>query len=400
MDPIANPFAPGAGSPPPELAGRDKFIQDAKVTIQRAKKGRPSRSFIFVGLRGVGKTVLLNEVQAIAEKQGVIVDLIEANDSTPLAVALVPTLKSALLKLDRIKGITAGVKFGMRVLKSFVSAAKVKYGEIEFSMDLDAEEGTADSGDLSRDLRELFVAVGKAAKSRQTAIVILIDEVQYLKKDEFSALIMAVHRVNQENLPLVIIGAGLPQLLGISGDTKSYAERLFEFPDVGPLTDLEAKRAIEEPIISEGSKIQKTAVAEIVNRTKGYPYFIQEWGYQTWNTAKKTPITLRDVKTASTTVQERLDKNFFKVRFDRLTPSQENYLRAMAELGPGPHQSGEIATILKTKTQNIAPTRDALIKKGMIYSPSYGYTAFTVPLFDEFMKRKIPLNVRTKKSRK
>ena len=390
MNPDANPYAPGAGMPPPELAGRDEILENARVAIRRSKKGMPARSFIYVGLRGVGKTVLLNEVKDYAESQEALTDLIEVSKSVPLSKALVATLRAALLKLDRLKGVSEKVKRGLRVLKSFISVVKVTYQDIDVSLDLDAEAGVADSGNLSRDLPELLVAVGEAAQSRSTSVVILIDEIQNLPKDEFEALIMAVHRVNQKKLPVLIVGAGLPLLVRLTGEAKSYAERLFEYPQIGALDETEARRAIVEPATAAGVAFDDDAVARIVEVTGGYPYFIQEWGYQAWNTARASPITRSDIDRASKTAIERLDKNFFQSRYDRVADSQKTYLRAMAELGAGPYSSGAIAQVLGKKTQQLGPVRDALIQSGMIYSPKYGFNAFTVPLFEDFMRRVMP----------
>lgn len=387
MNPRANPYAPGAGTPPPELAGRDTILADARLAIQRNAAGKSARSFMFVGLRGVGKTVLLNEVQAMADEEGAITDFIEISANEPLSVTIIATLRAALLKLDRIKGVSEQVKKGLRVLKSFVGAVKVKYGDVEFSVDVDDEPGMADSGTLSRDLAELFVAAGEAAKARKSSIVILIDEIQNLPSEEFEALIMAVHRTDQKRLPIMVVGAGLPLLVKLSGDAKSYAERLFEYPDIGPLNDTEAKRALVEPAAESKVVFEDDAVAAVIEKTKGYPYFLQEWGYQAWNTAKASPITKADIRKASKQAIERLDQNFFRSRYERLSDPQKAYLRAMAELGPGPHRTGDIAKLMEKSSSQLGPTRDALITNGMIYSPKYGYAAFTVPLFDEFMKR-------------
>lgn len=387
MNPRANPYAPGAGTPPPELAGRDTILADARLAIQRNAAGKSARSFMFVGLRGVGKTVLLNEVQAMADEEGAITDFIEISANEPLSVTIIATLRAALLKLDRIKGVSEQVKKGLRVLKSFVGAVKVKYGDVEFSVDVDDEPGMADSGTLSRDLAELFVAAGEAAKARKSSIVILIDEIQNLPSEEFEALIMAVHRTDQKRLPIMVVGAGLPLLVKLSGDAKSYAERLFEYPDIGPLNDTEAKRALVEPAAESKVIFEDNAVVAVIEKTKGYPYFLQEWGYQAWNTAKASPITKADIRKASKQAIERLDQNFFRSRYERLSDPQKAYLRAMAELGPGPHKTGDIAKLMGKSSSQLGPTRDALITNGMIYSPKYGYAAFTVPLFDEFMKR-------------
>jgi hypothetical protein len=394
VNPDTNPYAPGAGMPPPELAGRDDILSNAKTAIRRAKSQKVSaRSLIYVGLRGVGKTVLLNEIQQYADAQNAITDLIEASKTTPLSKALIATLRAILLKLDRQKGVSEKVKRGLRILKSFIGAIKLTYADVDISLDLEAEQGVADSGNLTRDLPELFVAVGEAAKSRDSSVIILIDEIQNLPLPEFEALIMAVHRVNQQRLPVLVIGAGLPLLVRLTGEAKSYAERLFEYPEIGPLSPAEAARALVEPAAVEGVKFERAAIDRIIEATAGYPYFIQEWGYQAWNLAKTSPITRIDIDRVDAVVLQRLDANFFRSRYDRLTDVQKQYLRAMAELGDEPLSSGAIAKALGKKSQQVSPIREALIQSGMIYAPKYGQTAFTVPLFGGFMRRAIPIFV-------
>ena len=255
---------------------------------------------------------------------------------------------------------------------------------------MDPEPGTADSGDLEHDLPELFEAVGNAAAAKDTAIAITFDEMQYLAETELSALILAVHRISQRQLPLVLLGAGLPQLVGKSGRSKSYAERLFDFPEIGRLNELEAREALLGPVEREGVTFSGNALSEVNRKTQGYPYFLQEWGYHSWNAAERSPIEVADVQRATLVAIKRLDEGFFRVRFDRLTPRERDYLRAMAELGAGPHRSGDIAALLSTPVTSIAPLRNGLIRKGMIYSPAHGDTAFTVPLFDSFMVRNLP----------
>jgi AAA ATPase domain len=390
MDEVRNPFAPGAGTQPPELAGRKQILDQAQITLARAEQGRPAKSFMLIGLRGVGKTVLLNRISQMADEYRFKTALVEAHEDKRLAELLLQPLRQLLLALDGIDAVNDKVKRGLRVLKSFAKSIKVKVGEFEIGLGIDAEHGVGDSGDLESDLPELFTAVGEAAKARKTVVLLLIDELQYLREVELSALIMAIHKVNQRGLPLVLIGAGLPQLVGQMGKSKSYAERLFDFPTVGPLMANDAFTAIVEPIAKEGEKIAKAAAEAIMTETQGYPYFLQVWGYQSWNAAPKSPISAKDVAAAKANVLASLDESFFRMRFDRLTPGEKNYLRAMAEIGPGPHRSGDVAEILNVKVQSIAPTRNSLIKKGMIYSPAHGDTAFTVPLFDEFLKRQMP----------
>jgi AAA ATPase domain len=390
MDPVRNPFAPGAGNPPPELAGRHDLLEQAGTILSRVQQGRHAKSFMLVGLRGVGKTVLLNRMLQEAEARGLRAEMIEAPEDKGLPELLVPVLRKILLSLDRMAAASAVVKRSLRILRSFAKTIKVKHGDIEYGLDIDPERGVADSGDLDSDLPDLLVAVAQAAKDRGTAVALLIDELQYIREEELSALIMGIHKVSQRELPLILIAAGLPQLVGNMGKSKSYAERLFDFPTVGPLARKDAVTAIQEPIAKEGERIAASAIDEIITHTQGYPFFLQVWGYYTWNKADKSPISTKDVRGAADDVLSNLDASFFRVRFDRLTPSEKRYLRAMAELGPGPHRSGDIADLLKVKVSSVAPTRSSLIKKGMIYAPSHGDTAFTVPLFDSFMKRAIP----------
>ena len=396
MDRAKNPFSPGAGTPPPELAGRADILNDALVAFERVKNYRAEKSMILVGLRGVGKTVLLGEIQQLAEARGYKVAFIEAHESRQkksLPELLVPHLRRILFDLDRGENVSEKAKKALRVFKSFISAFKLKAGDLEFSIDIDAETGEADSGDLEVDLASLFLVIGEAAKDRKTAVAIIIDELQYLEETEFSALIMAMHRVSQKSLPLIFIGAGLPQLVGKAGNSKSYAERLFAFPEVGALAKQDAMLALQAPVKSLGVSFNADALDLICDITKGYPYFLQEWGYHAWNVASSdsAKITINDTKNASQFALANLDKNFFRVRFDRLTPNEKKYVRALAELGVKPQRSGDIANKLGRAVEQVAPIRAQLINKGMIYSPAHGDIAFTVTLFEEFLLRKIPV---------
>lgn len=390
MDKITNPFSPGAGTPPPELAGRDALLEQAHVLLSRVAKGRSEKSFLLTGLRGVGKTVLLNEIEHLALKEKYRTVFVEAHDGKSLPALLAPHLRTLLFALDRLAGVGNKAKQALGVLKSFVSAVHLKVGEIELGLDLEPTSGLADSGDLEVDLPTLFVAVGEAAQERKVAVAIFIDEIQYFSKSELSALIMAMHKMQQRQLPLVLIGAGLSILPALAGDSKSYAERLFDFPLITALSEQDAAKALQQPVQSEKVSFTDAAVNEIYRLTEGYPYFIQEWGYQTWNYASQSPIGIDAVHQASKIVMRRLDENFFRVRFDRLTPKEKVYLRAMAEIGEGPYRSGQVAKLLNESTTALALTRSNLINKGMIYSPAHGEIAFTVPLFDQFMWRAIP----------
>ncbi|NIM43195.1 MAG: AAA family ATPase [Hydrogenophaga sp.] len=390
MDPIGNPFAPGAGTPPPELAGRDELRESLRVSLERTRLGRPAKSAMLVGLRGVGKTVLLDRIRQDAEASGIHTVRIEAPEGRSLPAILAPQLRQALLRLSRLEAAKNHAVRGLRALAGFASKLKVTYQDIEVGYDFDPEPGLADNGDLEHDLQALFEQVGLAAKAAGTAVALFIDELQYVEEEQLAALITAMHRTEQRQLPVILVGAGLPQLRGQMGNAKSYAERLFEFPEIGPLPDEAARQAIGRPIENEGATIDDDAVERILALTEGYAYFLQEWGSHTWLAASASPIRRRDVAEASTQAIAALDESFFRVRFDRCTPKEKRYLRAMAELGAGPHRSGDIAACYGAKVSSLAPTRSALITKGMVWSPNHGDTAFTVPMFDEFMKRIMP----------
>lgn len=390
MDPIKNPFSPGAGAPPPELVGRDPIVEQARILLGRIKEKRPEKSLLLTGLRGVGKTVLLNAIERMAGEVGYQTLLLEAHEDKPLGELLYPALRGLLFELDRIAGAGDKVKRGLAVLRSFIGSIKLTMGDVALGLDIEPAKGTADSGDLEIDLPNLFVAVADAALERQTCVAILIDEIQYLNQKELGALIMAMHKIQQKQLPLVLLAAGLPVLPGMAGESKSYAERLFNFPDIGALSADDAAKALRDPANEAGVTIEAPALEEVFRLTQGYPYFLQEWGYQSWNVAAASPITLETVQVATPDVIRRLDKNFFRVRFDRLTPSEKNFLRAMASLGSGPQRTGDIASVLGIAVSGMGPVRAKLIKKGMIYSSAHGEMAFTVPLFDEFMVRAIP----------
>lgn len=390
MDPRTNPYAPGAGTPPPELAGRDHAIEQAAVALDRIRDGRVARSIIFYGLRGVGKTVLLNRIRVDAEARGIVVVRMEAPEERSLPALLAPSLRAALIRLDRGEAVKAGGRKALSALAGFISSLKVKFQDIELGMDVNPEKGLADSGDLDNDLEDLIAAVGEAAGERKTAIVLFIDELQYVPEGQLAALIMALHSASQTQLPITMVAAGLPQLLGRTGRAKSYSERLFEFVSIDRLDADAATAALCVPADKEGATFDRDAIAEILRQTHCYPYFLQEWGKHSWNVAERSPIGLKDAVLANQRAIAELDASFFRVRFDRLTPVEKRYMRAMAELGPGPHRSGDVAELLGRKVTSVAPMRSALISKGMIYGPSHGDTAFTVPLFDGFMKRIIP----------
>ncbi|RQS65715.1 ATP-binding protein [Burkholderia sp. Bp8963] len=390
MDPIINPYAPGAGSPPPELAGRDDIREQVRVCIERLRRGRSAKSVLLIGLRGVGKTVLLDRMRLDAEHNGAHTVRIEAPESRSLPSMLAPQLRLALLRLNRIEAARDAAVRGLRALAGFVGKLKVTYKDIEVGLDYEPEPGLADNGDLEADLAALLEEVGHSARAAQTTVVIFIDELQYVEESQLAALISALHRCSQQQLPVTVVGAGLPQLRAQMGEAKSYAERLFDFAEIGPLATADAERAITVPAQQEGIEVEPAAVARIVAETAGYPYFLQEWGKTSWDVADNSPISLEDVTNATRLAVAALDESFFRVRFDRLTPAEKQYLRAMAELGAGPHRSGDIAAKIGRRVESLGPIRSSLIGKGMIWSPTYGDTAFTVPLFDAFMKRIMP----------
>lgn len=390
MDPRRNPYSPGAGSQPPELAGRDALIERAEIALDRIRHGRAARSFVFYGLRGVGKTVLLNRIRDEADGRGFATIHIEAPENRSLPSILAPNLRALLLRLSHKDKAKDLLQRGLRAVAGFANALKVKYEDIEFGFDLPVEPGLADSGDLELDLKDVLEASALAARQCETAIVLFIDELQYVAQEQLAALITALHSASQKQLPITMVAAGLPQLLGKMGRAKSYAERLFEFVPIDRLDDHSAEVALCRPAEKEGVHFLPEAVAQIIKETQGYPYFLQEWGTHAWNSADENRIGLNDAENATTAALAELDASFFRVRFDRLTPTEKQYMRAMASLGPGPHRSGDIAARLIKKVTAVAPVRNSLIAKGMVYSPAHGDTAFTVPLFDGFLKRTLP----------
>lgn len=389
MDKNINPFNPGAGVSPPELAGRSEVLGTALTALTRVQRGKHAKSLLVLGLRGVGKTVLLNQIKDRAVKMGYLAEMQEAHDGAELKQLLIPVLRRLLLRLDRLQNTVEAVKKGIRVLRSFIGNITIAAGGAEVTLGVDPEVGYADSGNLEDDLRDVLIATGEAAREAETPVAILIDELQYLSKDELGALIRGIHAINQAGLPLVLFGAGLPQLAGQAGDAKSYAERLFEFPRLGALLEADAWKAIRDPVEEEGATISDEALKEIYEKTHGYPYFLQEWGYTVWNIAEGETITEEDARIATTESIRKLDESFFRVRFDRTTPGERDYMRCLAELGEGPQRSADVAAALGRPATSLGPVRDSLIKKGMLYSPEYAQIAFTVPLFDEFMRRVI-----------
>jgi hypothetical protein len=400
MDPNANPFNPGAGTPPPELVGRDPLLQQTDVVLERIKRGRSERSLLFVGLRGVGKTVLLREVRRRALAKNYAVEMIEAQEEQTIALLLLPTLRRLLIELDATKKAMASVNRGLRVLRSFLGTIKVAASHVELTLGIDPEAGRADSGDLESDLTDMLIALAEAARDAGQPIALLIDELQYLPRSDLAALIRSLHAVAQEGLPLVLFGAGLPQLFAQVGEAKSYAERLFRFSEIDRLSHPDSNEVIRGPIRQEGASVTDDALEEFYKQTQGYPYFLQEWGYRAWNLAPKDGIDIKVAREATREALMELDHQFFRVRFDRVTPGEREYMRALAEFGEGVHRSGEVAELIGKTASQLGPVRDSLIRKGMVYSPAHGDIAFSVPLFDQFMKRTMTLPSKTKRPRR
>ena len=390
MNPLDNPFAPGAGTPPPELAGRDELLESIHVAAERTRRRLAARSVLLLGLRGVGKTVLLERVHDRTQADGFSTVMIEATDRSFLPALLAAELHRALLRLSRQQRLRDRVSRATRTLAGFVSALKLRYGDLELAIDGPGEPGVADSGDLELDLVALFEVLGAAADASGTALIVLVDELHYVPKPELAALVAALHRAAQRRLPIILVAAGLPQLRARAAEAKTYAERLFEFREIGPLDEGASGDAVAKPVRARNVDIAPEALEMIFAQTKGYPYFLQEWGKHVWDIAERSPIDADVVVRASNEVAASLDAGFFRARFDRLTPAEKRYLRAMAEIGPGPHRSGKIARVLDRKVTSLAPTRAQLIAKGMVWSAARGDTAFTVPSFDRFMRRIMP----------
>jgi AAA ATPase domain len=388
MDPVRNPYAPGAGTRPPALVGRDREIEAMDVALQRLLLGRDGRSQLLTGLRGVGKTVLLNEFEDLADSRGFFHEHIEVSEDGKLAARLVPAFRKILLAMDAKRRIGERVRRGLGVLKAF--SLRLPDG-LELNIDVEAVVGPADSGDLATDLAGLFVEVGQIARDHGTGVLLTVDEMQYVSRETLSALVVGLHRAAQLRLPLTLAGAGLPSLAGLSGLAKSYAERMFSFPVIASLSAEQASEALETPARDEGVIWRPAALARILQITRCYPYFLQEFGKQAWDVADgPDEITLDEVERSLPVAFAELDDGFFRVRAGKTNDTERLYLRAMAELGSGAVRSADVARLLGRTSQALAPTRDALIKRALCYAPRWGEIEFTVPMFDEFMKRWIP----------
>jgi hypothetical protein len=387
-----NPYTPNAGAEPRYLAGREPELESFRVLLRRMKKGYSDQSMIVVGLRGVGKTVLLSAFRNIAEDEGGVVaieaEITKHEDFGPRMSAL---LRRALFSVAPSAKWKDRGRRAAAILRSFQITVSPEGGLIGSLGGVDPLEGVADSGNLSDDLTDVFVAIGQAAQEHGKAVVFILDEVQFLNLREFEALIAALHKTVQRRLPVTLVAAGLPQLPELAGEAKSYAERLFRFPTVDSLEPEEARKALVEPARELDVDYDKAAVDEILAYTQGYPYFIQEYGSVIWNFADKGPITVENAHDAEEAVEAKLDESFFRVRADRTTNAELQYLRAMAELGPTPHLAGDVADVLGRKSTSLGPTRARLIEKGLLWTPSHGFAAFTVPQFDRYMKRSYEL---------
>lgn len=386
MDATVNPYRPGAGTKPPVLRGRDDLFDRFEAIIGHALNQRPGKSLMLLGLRGVGKTVLLNQFSRIAEHKGYDVGHIEARESMDMPLLLANRLRRILATLHRRRP-SQKIMRAMRILKAF--SYQLPDGSL-FTLDVESLRGYADSGVLGDDLTDLLTAVGEAAADQGRGVLLSVDEIQYLGHEEMGGLIAAVHRTVQLDLPVVLVGAGLPELLKMAGEAKSYSERLFEFPFINSLSEEDAAAAIALPAQSLGVEYADAALDDIFARSRGYPYFLQGWGFYVWNEADRSPIGPETVHAAAESVVDHLDRDFFAVRFDRLTESQKIYLRAMADLESGAVRSGAVADRLGISVEKVASRRKALINKGMIYSPRHGLAAFTVPEFGDFLRRQMP----------
>ena len=392
MDPVRNPYTPGAGFPPPALTGRDAELEAFRVLLERLRRGRPEKSMIVTGMRGVGKTVLLNNFASIAEEAKFATAYVEITHETEFRLLMAQLVRRLLLALSPGKRMREHARAAVALFKAFTLKMP---GALEIQVDIDPATGRADSGDLGEDLTDLLVGLGRAAAEHDAGVALLVDEIQFLKQPELGALIAALHRTAQQALPVTLVGAGLPQIPRLTGVAKSYSERLFHFPRIGSLPAVAARSALVVPAEREDVQYQEAAVEEIIRFTEGYPYFLQEFGQHVWNLAAYPSITSRDVQNARHTVQLQLDQNFFSVRIARCTDAELKYLRAMAALGDGPYRSGDIAAALGYRgPQSAAPTRSRLIEKGLIFSSSHGWNEFTVPQFADYMRRDTPVDIR------
>jgi len=391
MNPISNPYVFGSGQPPPLLAGRAALCERVRIGLARLRVGRSTKGVLMVGLRGVGKSVLLQKMRSEAEAEGVYTLWIDDPDQHSLPALLAPQLRLVLLRLRQVEPAKDAAGRVLQALAGFSRALEGALHDRLVDLDFDAEAaGLACNGQVEDDAITLLEQTGMAVKLAGSALVLFIDECQCIDQAQLSSLIGVLHRCAQLRLPVTVVGAGLPTLRGLMGDAKAYAERLFDFPGIGPLSVFEAALAIVQPAEGEGAGFEAQAVDLIVAKTQGYPLFLQALASHAWDLATGNVIAPADVERASYVTLKMLDEGYFRVQLERLTPMEKHYLRAMAELGPGPHRSGEIAERQGRRVQAVAPVRNSLIGKGLIWSPEHGDTAFTVPFFDEFMRRIMP----------
>lgn len=386
MDPRQNPYTPNAGARPPSLAGREELLRAFDVLLARLERGRTEQSLIITGLRGVGKTVLLGELRCIAETRDWTAVEAEITRDMDFGLRIAQLARRALLGIAPKARWRDRAQRAAGVLKSFTLTVSTD-GSLTAALDIDPVEGVADSGDIAQDLTDLLVALGEAARDQHTGVVFLFDEIQFLTRAHFEALIAALHKTVQRALPVTLVGAGLPQIPRLAGEAKSYAERLFVFPELGRLNGDDALEAIVAPARALGVEFSAAAAAEIVAYTQGYPYFLQEYGKIAWDEAESSPIFLHAVRAVLPLVEAKLDGSFFRVRIERATPHEVRYLRAMAELGDGPQKAVDVAAMLGRTSEQLGPTRARLIEKGLLYTPGYGLAAFTVPQFDRYLRR-------------
>ncbi len=392
MDPVRNPFAPGAGQRPPELAGRNKEVDAFEVVLERVARGRPERSLVLTGLRGVGKTVLLGELRSMAVRRGWGAGKIEARPDADLRRPLSAALHRAIRDLAVQHRAPERVEAVLGVLKAFALRATPDGAKLrerwQPGIDVPATQGRADSGDIEIDLVELLTEVAELAQDVGTGVAVLIDEMQDVAPDDISALCAACHELSQSGAPLVVVGAGLPHLPAVLSASKSYSERLFRYVRIDRLDRDDADLAVLAPCSRENAGITPEALDAMFDASSGYPYFIQAYGKAAWDAAPADPITAEDVAVAAPEAEAELAVGFFGSRYERATPAEREYLRAMAEMTEGKDEgagTSDIAVYLGRKPSSLSPARDSLIKKGLIYSAERGRIAFTVPHFGRFL---------------
>jgi hypothetical protein len=384
VDPIANPYTPNAGSRPPELAGRAAEIEQFRIVVGRLKRGATEQSMIIRGLRGVGKTVLLNTFEDHAEAEGFLAYYHELTPDSALVTEIARDAQAALARLN----LSARATGAIREALSHLGTIRIVSPEgIELSVDLrKAGEGT-----ITRDLSELFLQLGGAAAKKGSGIVFLLDDVQFVNEVEYRAVVSALHRATQKNMPITLAAAGLPQIPRLTGEARSYAERLFTFPVIANLPLDDARAALVEPARQQKVEYAEAAIELALEWTEGYPFYIQQLGKHAWNLADSSPIGRDDIEAATPAAQTALDRSIYEVRVQRATEQERRYMRAMAELGEGPYRSGAVAGRLGKTTGAVSVTRQRLLDKGLAYATEdYGYIDFTVPRFAEFMRRYMP----------